>query len=403
MEVAEILQGILPKGDTSAAASWGTAAIALAAGNPEPAIALAVAKLLDVFQGPKAPPPRCTAALNPLGIKRKGEGALAKALEQPTKDCAIGDWFWCDYGSKRIPFELPTGLPGDSIAIEAEQRPELFACQETGAPPASSRYPLARWLEVIGSYPLEGLPFNRRSAPARAEAYYVASWAILSPSEAAKRWRLDVEPVIRRAWADGLSGEQRAALESFYRGRFVAGKWTWGDQVVAGRRVEEIPRWVPLEADAAGLAAIYLGLWDRWGMTDRDLELISAINPELGIAAPGTIAKLSKADQSRALAQAVVIAAAKAKGDPGAFEQASKAIEAQARAWGAPLTVEHLQGAIATIGAWFQSVRGTVSTPEQAAKAAAVETRTRLLVPLIAVAGLGILGIVVWVRRRRRR
>jgi len=312
--LVEILGSIVPSGGGSTAeVLFGSGLASLATGSPAPLLGALASSLYDLFSGGDEPP-SCRYDYNPLGIDRVASGGdLADFFHPLSPELRSAQDLWKKqlvhagpYPTVPMPFKIYPGLVGN-----VEKGLPLFHCP--GSPPEELKYPFESWWSLVQLQDL-------RQKSIYPDAWFWASWKVLTREEARRRYQLELEPFIQKAKTLNIPAEKVAALEELYGGRFVDNEWRWGGEELYGVAVERWPRWIPLDQDAKALREIYARAYFEQGLTDQDWLKIAELQPGARFEA---LEGMSNQRKRKAISEAYVIAAAKAKGDPKAFEAAS--------------------------------------------------------------------------------
>lgn len=311
-------------------------------------------------------------ALGPIGAVVGGAvGAVVAALSQPAvgvatlrADCTLPD------GSRTTVYNEPSGC----------------LCFERWQPstPAEEAAEYERWRTT--DHPGFGYHLDRKRglvSSTATDAELRAFWRSNRARTPIEREQIERECLPRYAERP----ETRAAAEQAFGGRW-GDRWYWAEETLFGRRVGEIPRWVPVSQEVV----------TRWfllaagaGLGPVEVSRIGTLkDPRLGVArASQSLDELGTSARRAAIANACVLVLAASGGVVSAALGGLAKIEPLADRLG----VSSLSDAEVR-AAWVRLADPNVALlPEQ--------TPARRSLPIVA-AGVAAVALLIWLARRRR-
>lgn len=309
-------------------------------------------------------------ALGPIGAVVGGAvGAVVAALSQP----AVG------VATLHADCTLPDGT---KTTVYNEQHACL--CFERWAPatPAEEAAEFERWRTT--DHPGFGLHLDRKRglvSSSATEAELLAFWRANRARTPQDRKRIEADCLPRYA----AKPETRAAAETTFGGRW-GDRWYWPEETVFGRRVGEIPRWVPVSQE---IVTRWFLLAAGAGLGPVEVSRIATLkDPRLGVArASQSLEELSERARRAAIANACVLVLAASGG------VVSAALAGLAR-------VEPLATRLGVSGLTDAEVRAAwVRLADPQVALLPETTAARRWLPIVG-AGVVAAALLVWLRRR---
>jgi hypothetical protein len=292
--------------------------------------------------------------------------------------------------------------------IELKYLGTLMRC--VGELPTPCSYTFDEWNKIVDGFDPEAMGYEAQTKERRGEGMlfsdpytvYVSSdpyrlwalsWKVLPLHLRRRRYDALAQECARLAVVAKLTGEEKAALESYLGGRFVDEQFLSANQTHSlFGPVDRIPRWVPLESDAENLAREYMFAWTAANIDDLDMVRISQLDEQpLARFAMG-----SASDRRKLIARMQNIAAASAQGDADAYDVAKKSVDTFARSIGVePYSIDPSERK----DAWQELKR--VAAVTNGMKVDAFKTAGRWFGAIIA--GVAIAGVTLWALKKRGR
>lgn len=294
--------------------------------------------------------------------------------------------------------------------IPVDQLGPLQNC--VGEPPKSCQYTFDEWNRIVDSFDPVAMSFEvqtRHKGQISGDTYFTEShdyehwarvWMAMNAGERRRRYDAEAEACAVDLLKSGLSGPEKAQLETHLGGRFKDGSWKAAGDSIMGRRVSGLPRWVPTDSADESLASEYLLAWDSLGITDQDMEAMSENVDPGALVSTRNIEKMGPKERRKFIAIAHALAAANAKGHGPSYLRAKEFVDSFARDVGVePYSITSQE----RVDAWKALDRATIQYRSAALGLTPSAGPSTLIGPIVAIASGLVVGIIVIVRHRRNR